>query len=680
MDDLDLDIEPRGGDDAKRSLIVLAVIMVLVLLWSSLNRTGKPPEPTEPPAKPGTATAAAPGSRTPAQLTTGTSVRPATDAPVAPKPATDTPTAPQPPKPASATATVPEPPSDEPEPVEIASGSSVFAATFTNQDGALGRLVLLDYFLTPLDKLAARKARRTDPEADVSRFGFPLLGQDGTDGSLVLLPRTEPAADAPATFFATRRFELVSEDERQVVFRTVFPGTTLEVTKTFRLPAPDDPLQRHALLDVQFRNVGTAPLQVPGYLLQGPGGLAADLTSVSWKSGKKLPNERERTAAAQHLYASVATGSGEEHINAPARSLSSVKSSEKEGEDPFTTEGKDVLWVAVQSNYFAAILEPLRDESEQMSVVRGSARAVNDSNLSAFLDIDGFTLAGTGSAGGKHTVTHRYRLFAGPKMRDALAVYKAHYESVIEGHWYDPLSSIMTWILHAAHAISFNYGIAIIILTIIVRIGLHPLSRKSQTSMARMQKLQPQVKEVRDKYKNDKQRQQQEMMKLYKEYGVNPLGGCLPMLLQLPIFIGLFNALRKSIELRHARFIPWWIEDLAQPDALWGPFNLLPILSVVIMFIQQRMTPKSPDPQQQQTQKIMGYMMPAFLGFIFYNMPSGLNLYFIASMLIGVLEQRHIRHQLDKMGDLKPIKSKSGKPARKAYNAKPSKGSKRKSF
>jgi len=251
---------------------------------------------------------------------------------------------------------------------------------------------------------------------------------------------------------------------------------------------------------------------------------------------------------------------------------------------------------------------------------------------------------------------------------------------MIESHWYDALSGIMSWILRASYFVIPNYGIAIVILTLIVRMALHPLSKKSQTSMAKMQKLQPKVKELREKFKTDKQRQQQEMMKLYKEYGVNPLGGCLPMLLQLPIFIGLYNMLRNSIELRHACFVPWWVEDLSQPDAFFGVVNVLPIFSVAIMFIQQRMQPKSGDPQQQQTQKIMGYMMPAFLGWIFYGMPSGLNLYFVVSMLVGVLEQRHIRKQLDRMGDLKPIHQKPSKQARKAVMTKAEKQARRKPF
>jgi YidC/Oxa1 family membrane protein insertase len=197
--------------------------------------------------------------------------------------------------------------------------------------------------------------------------------------------------------------------------------------------------------------------------------------------------------------------------------------------------------------------------------------------------------------------------------------------------------------------------------------------------MQKMQKLNPQMQELREKFKNDKRRQQEEMMKLYKEYGVNPLGGCFPILLQLPIFIGLYNALRKSIELRHAPFV-FWIRDLSQPDYFMNTVNILPLLSCLIMFMQQRMMPKSGDPQQQQTQKIMGYMMPVLLGWIFYSLPSGLNLYFIASMGIGIVEQKIIRSHIDRMGDLKPVARKPGKQARKAGLSKPSRPTRRKAF
>jgi len=307
-------------------------------------------------------------------------------------------------------------------------------------------------------------------------------------------------------------------------------------------------------------------------------------------------------------------------------------------------------------------------------VVAGGAEALGEYNLTAHVDSVDITLEPGQS------VTHEYRLYAGPKTRSILEGYgeAAHFDEAIEGHWHDALSNIMTGVLRVSYAIIPNYGIAIIILTILVRGVLHPLSKKSQTSMQKMQKLNPQVQELKTKFEKDKRKQQEEMMKLYKDYGVNPLGGCLPIFLQIPVFIGLWNALRSSLELRHARFLA--IQDLSQPDALIMGINLLPILSCVVMFIQQKMMPKHGDAQQQQTQKIMGYMMPGLLGFLFYGMPSGLNLYFTVSMLIGIVEQKIIRAHVDALGDLKPINRKPSKQSRKAIGNRPAKGQKRKPF
>jgi len=175
------------------------------------------------------------------------------------------------------------------------------------------------------------------------------------------------------------------------------------------------------------------------------------------------------------------------------------------------------------------------------------------------------------------------------------------------------------------------------------------------------------MKELREKHKDDKPRLNQEMMKLYKQQGVNPMGGCLPMLVQLPVLIGLYGALYASVDLRQASFnlIPWtgWINDLSAPDALfilpsripvlgWS-INLLPLLMIVAMLWQQKLTPQSQDPQAQQTQQIMKFM-PLVFGFIFYSMPSGLVLYFLTSTAIGVAESKLIRRHLAKLDDAGP--------------------------
>ncbi len=669
MDELD-ELEPEAQADSRRAFITMVILLGFMVIWATMLAPRPKPKP-KPPAPTKPTTAQKPTAEKPPELKPATTTKPAT----ATKPSTASAT--KPPtttKPTTAVAAAPKvPPEPEGEPRQVTRRTPLFTATFSEQDGALQRLVLLDYFATPPAKKAAQKALKENPDADLTPYGLELLGQEGTQDSLVLLKaagKLTPAGYTPPTYLTRRRYELVEEKDDRLVFRSYIPELGVQVTKTFILPTGKDELRRHVELEVEFKNLGSSPVKLPGYVLRGPGGLSAELSPASWKRGRMNPSVAERAAAAKLLYAVVATQGEGQTVNAPLKSCARIEKLERGSKDdpgePYERRGV-VLWAGIETNYFVSILDPLNEESQDLKVLSGGARCYpvyQDSRtavygLNANVAVDAFTLGPKGDPEGHDKVVHRFRLYAGPKTHEELSAYGANYEHAIERHWYDPLSNLMIWILHAAYAVSFNYGIAIIILTIIVRLALHPLSRKSQTSMAKMQKLQPLVKEVQEKYKHDKKRQQEEMMKLYRTYGVNPLGGCLPMLLQLPVFIGLFNALRKSIELRHARFIPWWIEDLSQPDAFLGVVNLLPIISAGVMLIQSRMTPKSPDPQQQQTQKLMGYMMPIFLGFIFYGMPSGLNVYFISSMLIGFLEQRMIRRQLDKLGDLKPVRTTS---------------------
>lgn len=267
------------------------------------------------------------------------------------------------------------------------------------------------------------------------------------------------------------------------------------------------------------------------------------------------------------------------------------------------------------------------------------------------------------------TVTHRYLLFAGPKEGAVLERYQTFdgrltaLPTLIDLQSRVPLgeklANLFLWVLHGFHRLAGSYGVAVILLTILVRVLLHPLNRLSQRSMYKMQKLAPTVNKIREKYKGKKskeaaQKMNVEIMELYNAHGAHPIWGCLPMLLQFPVFIGLYNSIAYSIELRQTHFL--WIKDLSLPDRLiqlpfqlpWpveGYLNLLPVLMVVTMIVQQKMQPPPPDPQQQQQQQMMSWMLPVF-GVLFYTVPSGLVLYFFTSSLLGILEQRWIRHQL----------------------------------
>jgi YidC/Oxa1 family membrane protein insertase len=198
------------------------------------------------------------------------------------------------------------------------------------------------------------------------------------------------------------------------------------------------------------------------------------------------------------------------------------------------------------------------------------------------------------------------------------------------------------WLLRALYSIVPNYGVAIILLTIMVRIVTMPLTNRQMRSMERMRRLQPKVKELQDKHSDDRQKQSEEMMKLYRTEGVNPLGGCFPMLLQLPVFIGLFYALRSSIELRQAPFVGW-INDLSAPETLFVvpgleiPIRVLPIVMGVSMVVQQKLTPTaSADPAQA---RMMMTIMPIMMTVLFYQFASGLVLYWFVSNILAITHQ-----------------------------------------
>ncbi len=228
-----------------------------------------------------------------------------------------------------------------------------------------------------------------------------------------------------------------------------------------------------------------------------------------------------------------------------------------------------------------------------------------------------------------------YTLFAGPKSYSLLKAQGHGLEQMIDYGWFGILAKPMFWLMQQFHAISRNYGIAIILLTIVIRLLLFYPSLKSATSMEEMKKLQPQMTELREKYKKDPARMNQEIMKLYKDHKVNPLGGCLPMLLQLPFFVALYNVLSVSIELRQSPFISFWIKDLS----VFDPFYILPVLMGVSMVFTMKMTSTSVDPKQQ---KIMMYMNVAFI-FMFAWLPAGLLLYITLSNVLSIVQQLYVR-------------------------------------
>ena len=261
-----------------------------------------------------------------------------------------------------------------------------------------------------------------------------------------------------------------------------------------------------------------------------------------------------------------------------------------------------------------------------------------------------FSLAAANFAPGSATV-QTYSLYMGTKEYPRL--YNLGYEKIRKS-WLSAIEKPMLWLIKAFYKVIPNYGVAIILLTVLIKVLLYPLDQKSYKSMKEMQRVQPLVAELREKHKDDPRRIQQETMKLYKEHKVNPFGGCLPMLLQMPVLFAMFQTLQKAVQLWGAPFT-LWITDLSQPDSLivfsksYGlqglltidRLNILPIFMLISFYLQQKIMSKSQSQDPQQ--KMMGTMMLVVFGFIFYNMPAGLNLYFTISTLLRTLQQHLVQ-------------------------------------
>ena len=227
----------------------------------------------------------------------------------------------------------------------------------------------------------------------------------------------------------------------------------------------------------------------------------------------------------------------------------------------------------------------------------------------------------------------KFFLYVGPKEYDRLKAAGSGLERAVDFGWFTVIAKPLFVALKYFYKLVGNWGWAIIVLTVIIKVLFAPLTHKSQKSMKRMQKLQPLFAELKEKYKGDPARLNKEMMELYKKHKVNPMGGCLPMLIQIPVFIALYRVLGNSIELRHAPFI-FWLHDLSSKD----PYYVLPILMGVSMLVMQKMTPTSMDPKQN----MMMMLMPVVMVFMFINLPSGLVLYFTVSNLLSMAQQLYI--------------------------------------
>ena len=292
-------------------------------------------------------------------------------------------------------------------------------------------------------------------------------------------------------------------------------------------------------------------------------------------------------------------------------------------------------WIAVKNRFFVTALASCTEGNAGFSAtVKRDMGAANYKPESASVSVNF-----------KGDVTKRTTtFFVGPKKQSLL--WDLGMKDVMEFGMWRWLCYPLVWVLNLFNGWIPNFGVAIILLTMLVRLLFWPLTRKSTEGMKKMQELQPLMKEIQAKYKDNPQRLQQETWQLYREKKVNPMSSCLPMLIQIPVFIALFNVLRSAVELRYAPFL--WIADLSEPEGLfasWFPFgglNLLPILMAVSTALQSYFTPSTGDKKQQQ---MMMVMMPAMMLIMFYSFPSALSLYWFLSNIFSIVQMWLIRRQ-----------------------------------
>lgn len=469
-------------------------------------------------------------------------------------------------------------------------------------------------------------------------------------------PRPEIADELKGIHLRDGNWEIASSTQSEVVFRRVLAPWGLEVRKIFRLVEvsageSQDPDYKgyHLVFDVEIRNQGGENHTI-AYQLDGPNGLPTEGYWYASKIGRGWGAVGMRDVVVSF------NGRVPALIGAP-------EIAQDETGAPWQAE--PLTFIGVDAQYFASMMIPQTKDASEVWFAQSQPlrvgpvdkewpKLVNTSFRVTSVDYD---------LKPENSVSHRFVVFAGPKRPPLLAKYGL--ENIVIYGWFWWVAEPLLWVLHFFYSIVRNYGIAIILLTVLVRGSMFPLSIKQAANAQKMQELQPEIKRIQEKYKKDLEARSKAQQELFRKHNYNPMGGCLVMFLQLPIFIGLYRALMVDVELRQAPLFSEsirWCSNLAAPDMFYnwsrfmpdvvvhgsgflglGPyFNLLPIVTVLLFLWQQKtFMPPPADEQAAMQQKIMKFMM-LFMGLLFFKVASGLCLYFIASSLWGVTERRFL--------------------------------------
>jgi len=456
----------------------------------------------------------------------------------------------------------------------------LYTAVFSTRGAALKSLKLKDYRQT------IEKNSGLIELVDV-KTGMPLPLTMTFPESDLNVPAESPFEASAASLDLTS-----SPESRSLTFSVTYPGEIrIEKTYTFH------PSRYVVDLEVKATNLSGAPLNQNG--------------SLNW-------NQYVDPKAEKDSYS---------HVGPITMEGKSVESQDVKKLETTRSLGPDIPWTGMESKYFIAAMIPQNPSLSTVSLAKNGQDMVTVSLRGPK------NLIPPAQAG-----YFLYSLFLGPKDLDLLKAQGVGLENAVDfGSWLKWLAMPMLWVLKVIYKYVPNYGLAIIVLTLLIKILFWPLGNISYRSMKEMQKLQPRIKEIQEKFKNDRQRLSQETMALYKAHKINPMSGCLPMLIQIPVFFGLYKALMYAIELRHSPLI-WWIQDLSAKD----PYYITPIIMGGTMWLQQKMTPATGDAMQQ---KIMLWM-PVIFTFMFLNFPSGLVIYWLFNNIFSIGQQYYINKKL----------------------------------
>ena len=401
----------------------------------------------------------------------------------------------------------------------------------------------------------------------------------------------------------------VERGQKSLTFKTNFSNQT--ITKKYTFYADTYNID----VDVEFEN----PSQF----------ISRNQYTLNWNGG--MPATEKDLSNDYLFFEGYASLGGERMGSKPKKGKSTVEN-----------QNGSTLWSAIKTKYFISAIIPSEPGiGAQVQSELNNEKPIYNTEITQ-----------------SSNSNNRFTVYLGPLDYDRLSDFNVGLEENVDLGWalFRPIGQVISWLLTKMYAIIPNYGLVVVVFAFLIKLLLNPLTVKTFESTRKMQALAPEIQKLKEKYKHDPQKMSRAQMELYKNSGANPLGGCLPMLIQMPILVSVFSIFRSKIEFRGAPFFGW-ISDLSVPDTLISigsfPINILPVLMGSTMFIQQKMM-SAPNADTQQ--KTMMYVMNVFFLFLFYRFPSGLNLYYFVFNLLTILQQKYLIPKPALSGSAIPIK------------------------